>query len=237
MRALGPSSIRQQLSELGAGSSSGWAHSLKGLLPVVLAILAGCSPKDSSCTELDKGDTLEVEVLEPWTSESAYALPARERWPAELFLPPCAASDVENTTYTLRLSRVLERAQDDGCYLPVCPDDFPTTSTSVNDTGYDAAAHHLCVNSDRKTRIKSCEARRVVSLQQIEADANPFADPVPGEIPPVVLIRRFLFGVADGSTTCDEPGDIFSEESRMTNDVDGEYYECADAWVVRVSKE
>lgn len=242
MRSLGTTWARRQFSEPGYESSRGRRGSLTGRLPVLIVLVAGtssagCRADVSSCTDLDKGDAIMVEVLEPWTSASAYALAPRERWPAELFLPPCASSDVTNTTYALRIGRVRERAQDDGCYMPVCPDDFPTASSAVNDSGYDAAAHHLCVNSDTKARIESCEARRVVSIQRLAADADPFATPVPGQIPPVVLIRRFLFGAADGTTECDTPSDICPEDSRMTNDTEGDYYECADAWVVRVTRE
>jgi hypothetical protein len=142
---------------------------------------------------------------------------------------------VQLKTYDWRITETMEGGHYTNCYTPLCPSDFPTKSVTLSDGTYRGGSW-LCVNPERKVSEQACEAARFVGLEEINRRTDPFDTPVQGELPPVVLIRKLRYGENGvDKLSCTDPSVIFPDESLMPSTT-GDFYECADAWVVHLKK-
>jgi|GEM_PF-5385579 len=203
---------------------------------MTLALCGACDERDPCRGSLKEGESFEVEIVEKWDKDSQYAFESASS--SELSLPSCQIDDVKlSKSYTWNIDDTIRRGHDNGCYNALCPDDFPTPSESLssNRTLGEYVARYSCTSPNRIVKVGACEIGRFVGLMHADASADLFDEPVIGKKPPAVILRRFLFSSENPELQCAEPADVFPDEA-MSNDLSGDYWECADAWVVRLKK-
>lgn len=212
----------------------------RALLLVALAVCGAC--EEEPCRgSLEKGASLDVEIIEKWDQGSRFTFEAPSEESADfsdLSLPSCQIDDVKpGSLYRWKIEDVSSGHGSSGCYEALCPDDFPTPSVSLSSNrtlGVNQGAF-VCISPDRITKLDGCELGRFVGLMKGDETVDLFDEPTIGKRPPAVIVRRLVFGPENPELQCADPMSVFPNDAMMS-DPGGDYWECADAWVVHVKK-
>ncbi len=234
------------------GTSSSKLRTARGLVIIALALCGACDGPKPCRGSIKEGASFDVEIVEKWDENSQYAFEAPPAEVAELYdisLPSCQIDDVKlGDTYRWKINDT--RPGDgypDDCYYALCPDDFPTLGKrfSRGSLGINQGAF-ACTSSDQIAKVRDCEIGRFVGLMSVDDSADLFDEPRIGKKPPAVVVRRYLFSPENSELQCADATRVFPEEAMMSWPPPGldfvdpqepsNYWECADAWVVRLKK-
>jgi hypothetical protein len=203
-------------------------NELRNVCWLVCASQAACTVPHGSCSDVDKGDRLEVEVLESWDEKSSFTF-------SPLYTDPYSHASCGDLTgikvgdrFELLLGAYAQSRVD--CSYPTCPADFPSASAESDGAPY-PKRDFLCLRTDRKVTVgTNCELGRMVYLNRANDAVDVFSEPVAGRLPPVVLNVELSYSKSQ-DLTCTAPGDVFPDAAKSDAG-----FVCSDAWVVRIKK-
>jgi hypothetical protein len=184
---------------------------------------AACRPMSTCVPDVEPGRTYRVTLLEAY-DENASVLYEPDLVPTGAFWPSCGGRD--GITVGERMEFTTTRNPDEADDLPMCRVPYATISPredfEIEHYGFFGySANHLAfaVSNARVRLADGCTG--LLRLTPFILQKELFAEPVPGERPPVLLQREFI---PDTTTNpnCPRPQD--PQGSSI----------CADVWVARL---
>jgi hypothetical protein len=195
----------------------------------VLACQVACGLPEGSCADdVDKGDELELEIVERWDESSSFT------FQRGLTGSSAAAScgDLAGLSAGDRFELSLDGyalSMANQCSYPACAADFPAASSAHEGFGV-PTRDYVCLSHDRKVSVgPDCEVHRNVYVIRLDDTVSTFATPEPGKLPPVVMTQELSFG-SEG-LSCAAPEAVFPADAANESG-----FRCADSWVVSLKK-
>lgn len=203
-----------------------------GVLLASTLLLGSCSSTPDSCWNLSVGDHLTLELLEPYTPASSYTYERLPQSPASThFLdenPSCGADFDYNAGDALDISVSAISEPDNS--NPVCrssefriesPVRLQPTRSRVPGA-FQQGGHATLYNGDDIT-VDGCGTFRSVNLVSTGSFPGAISEPIPGQVPPLVLVRAAIVRTPRADGSCE------------TGSSDPQY--CVDQFVVRITRD